>query len=59
MPLQEIAAIVIVMVAAVYLIMRSYGALRKKNCASGCGACGTIDFAKIEAQIKAAEAKKK
>jgi hypothetical protein len=59
MSFQEIAEVTAVLAAASYLGLRGYRALRKKGCASGCGACSTIDFARIEARAKAAEAKKK
>lgn len=58
MLIQEIAVSLIVLTAAGWLGLRSYKALKRKDCGSGCGACSTIDFAKVEAQIKAAESKK-
>ena len=57
MTIQEIAVMIVVLLAASYLGLRAYRALRRKECGSGCGACGTIDFAKIEARIKAEERK--
>jgi hypothetical protein len=53
MLLQQIILILIFLGAVVYLgsiIYKSFHA--KSGCASGCGKCGAIDFAKIEQQLK-------
>ena len=44
----------IVFLAAVYYLARmAYKALFTKTaCASGCGKCGAVDFAKIEKELK-------
>ncbi len=53
MLVQQIILILIFLTAVAYLgsiIYKSFQA--KSGCASGCGKCGAIDFAKIEKQIK-------
>jgi hypothetical protein len=53
---QQVLIGLIFLAAIVYvgsLIYRSFQA--KGGCASGCGKCGAIDFAKIEQQIKQKE----
>jgi FeoB-associated Cys-rich membrane protein len=51
--LQQIVLILIFLAAVAYvgfMLYRSFQA--KSGCASGCGKCGAIDFAKIEQKIK-------
>jgi hypothetical protein len=53
---QQVLIGLIFLAAIVYvgsLVYRSFQA--KSGCASGCGKCGAIDFAKIEQQIKQKE----
>ena len=55
--LQQIVLILIFLGAVAYLGLMVYrGFQAKSGCASGCGKCGAIDFAKIEQKIKDKEA---
>jgi bacterioferritin-associated ferredoxin len=52
---QQILIAAIFLGAVIYLgvlVMKQFRA--KSGCPSGCGKCGAIDIAKIEAEIKAA-----
>jgi hypothetical protein len=56
MILQQVLLGLIFLGAVVYIgsmVYRSFQA--KTGCASGCGKCGAIDFAKIEQQVKEKE----
>lgn len=59
MAVQELTVMIVVLAAAAWLGFRAFKALRRKGCGPACGGCGTIDFSKIEAQIKAAESAKR
>jgi hypothetical protein len=53
MLLQEILLVVVFVAALAYLGQMVYRSFRAKTgCASGCGKCGVVDFAKIEKQLK-------
>jgi hypothetical protein len=53
MLIQEILLIVAFLAALAYLGQMVYRSFRAKSgCASGCGKCGVVDFAKIEKQLK-------
>jgi hypothetical protein len=52
--MQQIIIFLIFIAAAVYVVRLIYKSFSNKSgCAKGCGACGTIDFNKIDQQIKA------
>jgi hypothetical protein len=54
MLLQEILLGITFLGAVAYLGSLGYKSLHAKSgCASGCGKCNAVDFAKIEQQIKA------
>ncbi|MGV3589440.1 MAG: FeoB-associated Cys-rich membrane protein [Adhaeribacter sp.] len=56
--IQQIIILLLFIAAAVYvgrLVYKSFTA--KSGCAKGCGACATIDFNKIDKQIKASAGK--
>jgi hypothetical protein len=48
MGLQEIAALITLLLAVTYLSVRLYRALRRKDCAGACKGCGSIDLSKID-----------
>lgn len=51
--LQEILLVVVFVAALSYLGFIVYKSFQAKSgCASGCGKCGAVDFAKIEKQLK-------
>lgn len=41
--------------ALFYLGRMAYRAFTAKNCATGCGKCGAVDFKKIEQEIRKKE----
>jgi hypothetical protein len=51
--LEQISIAIIFVISVVYLInlVRKNFSPKTSGCASGCGACNTIDFKKIEAEI--------
>jgi bacterioferritin-associated ferredoxin len=50
---QEILLVVVFVAALAYLGFIVYKSFQSKSgCASGCGKCGAVDFAKIEKQLK-------
>jgi bacterioferritin-associated ferredoxin len=58
MILQQVLVGLIFLGAIVYIGSIVYKTLQAKTgCASGCGKCGAIDFAKIEQQLKEKENK--
>ena len=51
--LQQILIVVIFLGAIIYLGLMVYRAFQARSgCASGCGKCGAVDFAKIEQQLR-------
>ena len=58
---QEILIFVLFALAAAYMLKQGYNSFFKKTpgCAKGCGACGTIDFEKISADLDKKMALKK
>ncbi len=50
---QNITIIVICAAALVFLVLKFYKSFTDKGCGTGCGACGAVDFEKMEKQIKA------
>jgi hypothetical protein len=58
MILQQVLIGLIFTGAIAYIGSLVYRSFRSKaGCASGCGKCGSIDFAKIERQVKEKETK--
>ena len=56
--IQQIIIFLLFIVAAVYVARLVYKSFSSKSgCAKGCGACGTIDFNKIDKQINASAGK--
>jgi len=51
--LQQVLIVLIFLGAIAYLGLIVYRTFQAKSgCASGCGKCGAVDFAKIEQQIR-------
>jgi hypothetical protein len=51
--LQQILILVMFIAALTYILRLGYKSFfSKQSCASGCGKCGAVDFAKIEEQLK-------
>ena len=56
--IQQIIIFLLFVAAAVYVARLVYNSFKSKSgCAKGCGACSTIDFNKIDKQIKASAGK--
>jgi uncharacterized oligopeptide transporter (OPT) family protein len=56
--IQQIIIFLLFIAAAVYVARLVYKSFSSKSgCAKGCGACSTIDFNKIDKQIKASAGK--
>lgn len=51
--IQNIVIIVLCAAALFFLVQKLYKSFTKKGCGTGCGACGAVDFKKMEKQIKA------
>lgn len=54
--IQHIIIGLIFLTAVIYLARIAYKQFSGSGCASGCGACNTIDFKKIEKVIKESQA---
>ena len=53
MLVQQILLAIIFLVRLFYMGYMAYRSFRTKSgCATGCGKCGSVDFAKIEQQMK-------
>lgn len=50
---QNIVILLICVAALIFLGLKFYKSFTEKGCGTGCGACGAIDFEKMEKQIKA------
>ncbi len=58
MMIQQIIIFLLFIVAAAYVARLVYKSFNSKSsCAKGCGACSTIDFNKIDKQMKASAGK--
>ena len=51
--IQNIVVVALCIAALFFLALKLYKSFTEKGCNTGCGACGAVDFKKIEKQIKA------
>ncbi len=49
---QNLIIILLFVTAVVYLGRQAWRSFRSGTCASGCGKCNAVDFAKLERKIK-------
>jgi hypothetical protein len=51
--IQQIIIVILFLAAVVYLGRLVYKSFQAKSgCATGCGKCGVVDFAKLEEQLR-------